>query len=119
LPKIVVPLGGVSIAGLALLGGCAATDPYQRAGNWQPNHVNDLNLAAMVAVPSDLVRGVADDHLGNGQNVATAVDRQQSEKAYPLPDSAIAKVTPSGGGGGSTPGNAGSSAGQAGASGGQ
>ncbi len=113
-----IPLLGLSLVGLSLLAGCDATDPYKRTGNWQPRGSNDINLAAMVAVPSDLARGVADDHLGNGQTAATAGARQLNEKAYPLPDSAIAKVTAIGSGSSAAPGDAGSSGGQAGGSGG-
>ena len=104
-PLLVLPLTGT-----LLLAGCALTDPYERYGVWHPNHANDTNLAAMVAAPSDLVRGVADDHMGNGQNAATAVDRQRTEKVYALPDSAVAQIGPTGSGGS---GNAGSPAGQA------
>jgi type IV pilus biogenesis protein CpaD/CtpE len=40
--------------------GCAATDPYQRTGAWQPSGTVQGNLAAMVADPHDLVRGHGD-----------------------------------------------------------
>ena len=42
----------------ALLAACGPeTDPYARTGTWQPTGVNATNLAAMVAQPSDLLRG--------------------------------------------------------------
>jgi hypothetical protein len=42
---------------LALCSGCDATDPYQRAGLWQPDGAVQGDIAAMVANPHDLVAG--------------------------------------------------------------
>ena len=46
-------------ASILLLGlaGCAQSDPYTRDGMWQPEGINDRNLAAMVANPADLLTG--------------------------------------------------------------
>jgi type IV pilus biogenesis protein CpaD/CtpE len=75
-----------------LMVGCDATDPYQRDGMWRPNNANEANLRAMVASPSDLVRGVASQ--SDGQQAAAALDRYRNDKVRLLPDSAIAHVTP-------------------------
>lgn len=56
---------------LAAAAGCSETDPYSRPGMWQPEGANAGNMAAMVANPSDLVRGQA------GQGVT----RQSGEAA--------------------------------------
>lgn len=52
------------LAGLVLavlpLAGCASSgyrDSYQRTGSWHAEGVNDMNIAAQVADPHDLVRG--------------------------------------------------------------
>jgi type IV pilus biogenesis protein CpaD/CtpE len=77
---------------LLFLVGCDAADPYLRDGVWRPNGANEADLRAMVASPSDLVRGVASH--GDGQQAAAALDRYRNDKVRPLPDSAIAKVVP-------------------------
>ena len=87
------------------LAGCDATDPYLREGVWRPNGANEANLRAMVASPSDLVRGVASIE-GDGQQAAAALDRYRNDKVRPLPDSGVAKILPvSSGGGGSQSGS--------------
>ena len=73
--------------------GCGVIDPYQRAGTWRPNNANEDNLRAMVAVPSDLVRGVSASE-GTGQQAAAALDRLRNDKVRKLPDSGLAQVTP-------------------------
>lgn len=73
--------------------GCASTDPYQRPGMWHPAGVNDANLRAMVAVPSDLVVGAPSGPGGGGQ-AAAALDRARHDRVRPLPASAIAKIGP-------------------------
>ena len=58
-----VPPARPLLAGLKLavlpLAGCADgyRDSYVRAGTWHPQGVNDMNIAAQVADPHDLVRG--------------------------------------------------------------
>ena len=86
---------------LLLLAGCDITDPYEREGVWRPNYANDANLRAMVASPSDLVRGV-DGPGGDGQQAAAALDRQRQDKPRKLPDSGVANIVPvsTGGNGG-------------------
>lgn len=81
-----------SILALLALAGCDATDPYMRDGVWRPNGANESNLRAMVASPSDLVRGMPSE--GNGQQAAAALDRYRNDKVRLLPDSAVAKITP-------------------------
>lgn len=97
------------LASFACLTGCAGlaglTDPYQRAGTWNPSHANEANLRAMVANPADLVHGRG-DNIAIGETAAVAVERLRAGKIKPLPDSGVAEVktvsngTPSGYGGG-------------------
>ncbi len=82
----------LSLLALLVLAGCDVTDPYMREGTWRPNGANESNLRAMVAAPSDLVRGTPSE--GNGQQAAAALDRYRNDKVRPLPDSAVAKITP-------------------------
>jgi hypothetical protein len=86
---------GLSLA----MGGCAFTDPYERAGVWRPSGSNEANLIAMVKTPSDLVQGVGDG-LGNGQLAAAAIERLRADKVKPLPDSGLAQISLSGSGAG-------------------
>ena len=50
-----------ALAGLMLLTGCEAMDPYSRPGMWQPSGAPQGNLAVMLANPYDLVRGRGSD----------------------------------------------------------
>lgn len=70
--RVSVPLAGLALA--ASLAGCASTDPYHRAGIWTPAGVNDANIAAQVANPTDLARGRG-NVTGTVRSAATAVDR--------------------------------------------
>ena len=75
---------GVVCLAAGLTAGCARIDLYQRPGMWQPEGVNDRDLAVMVQDPRDLVRG----HGDNGpawQAGAAAVDRLWRDKVKPLP----------------------------------
>ena len=83
--RVLPLLPAALVAMTSLLAGCTATDPLHRQGLWEPSMTNQANLEAMVAVPSDLVRGVPDDHLASGQTATSAVDRQRNDIAYPLP----------------------------------
>jgi hypothetical protein len=85
----------LSVVILALVS-CDATDPYKREGVWRPNNANEANLRAMVAVPSDLVMGVAAP--SDGQQAAAALDRHRNDKVRLRPDSGIAKILPVAGG---------------------
>lgn len=82
----------LSLLAVFVLAACDATDPYLRDGMWRPNGANESNLRAMVASPSDLVRGTPSE--GNGQQAAAALDRYRNDKVRQLPDSAVAKITP-------------------------
>lgn len=86
-------LGAAMLLGLLALAGCDTLDPYTREGAWRPAGVNQQNLTAMVASPGDLAQG-REDHSGNGQFAAQALDRLRRDKVRPLPDSAISKVVP-------------------------
>ncbi len=86
---------------ILLASGCAATDPYKREGVWHPNGSNDSNLRAMVAIPSDLVRGVGDGR-GNSQQAEAAIERLRQDKVKALPASGIAEFNVSNSGSGSS-----------------
>lgn len=55
--KTVFRSGGAALLALLAVAGCAATDPYARAGTWQPTGANSRNIAAMAANKQDLIRG--------------------------------------------------------------
>jgi hypothetical protein len=86
----------LALSVLLAAGGCAKTDPLLRPELWRPNDSNTANLRSMVAVPADLVTAAPSDG-GSGQQAAAALDRLRHDRARPLPDSALAKVGPSGG----------------------
>ena len=92
-----------TIAAAISLGGCAAMDPFERPGMWQPIGANDLNRELQVARPTDLVmgRGTTDSY---GVTAAAAVDRLQRDRVKALPQTSISGVA--GGGGGSGGGGA-------------
>jgi hypothetical protein len=74
-------VGLVLLLGVA---GCAGlNDPFQRSGTWRPEYNNDANLAAMVADPRHLVRGVGDPE-SPGEISAAAVRRLLADKVKPL-----------------------------------
>lgn len=65
--------------------GCAGlNDPFQREGTWQPENVNDTNIAAMVANPQHLRQGVGDD-ASPGALSAAAIHRLLTDHVKPLP----------------------------------
>jgi hypothetical protein len=76
---------------LGLLAGCAETEPYQRAGQWNPLGANAANLRAMVADPRDLVLG-RDGASSPGDMGAVAVARLRAGAVRPLPGSSISGV---------------------------
>lgn len=82
-----------------LVAGCAGmNNPSEREGAWRPSGVNDRNLRAMVADPAHLQRGVGAS--GAVAPAATApVDRLYRDQVRPLPETRIAPVGASGGGG--------------------
>lgn len=81
---------------LLAVAGCEATDPYLREGTWRPTGTNDLNIAAQIIRPSDLVRGVDYAPL-DGTMATAAVERYRAGKVKKLPDSSLVSI----GGGGS------------------
>jgi hypothetical protein len=87
------------------LAGCAGlNNPYERAGTWRPEGVNDANIAAMVTHPGDLMLG-KDDPVSPGQLSAAAVRRLLTDRVKPLattslgaiPQAAEAPASPAGG----------------------
>jgi hypothetical protein len=78
---------------LLVLAGCDRIDPYLRDGVWRPSGVNDDNLRAMVALPSDLIMATPPAP-ANGALGAAALRRLLQDRVRPLPDSGIAQITP-------------------------
>jgi len=89
----VVALGGLPLSG------CAQVDPYTRTGMWQPGGVNARNLAAMVAEPTDLLRGRGSEQ-AQGVTSTSAVMRLLNGTPTPLPTLSATTAPGSGGGGG-------------------
>ena len=88
----VYPLRVVACAAAAfVLPACTEIDPLTREGVWRPLGVNETNLRAMVAVPSDLVAGRA-ARSSDGNQAAKAMDRLRFDRVYPLPNAGISKV---------------------------
>ena len=88
---------------LAALTACSADDLAGPGARWHPTGANDINLAAMVADPLDLVNGAV-TRGADGAVAANAVARYRAGKIKPLPDSGISKITTvSSGSGGQAP----------------
>ena len=109
------PLFGMAL--LLACAGCNAIDPLYRDGLWHPTGANAANLAAMVDVPSDLVRGGGRRDAGADLPV-DAIDRYRHDRVRSLPTVATSAVAPTGGGdnngggpGGGGPGGGGPAAG--------
>jgi len=101
--KVLSPAAGVLCVAAGLVAGCARLDPYQRPGMWQPEGVNDRNIAAMVQDPRDLAHGRGDG--GPAWNTgAAAVDRLWRDKVKPFPTDQT--QAPSGADSGAGPGDA-------------
>jgi type IV pilus biogenesis protein CpaD/CtpE len=83
------------------LAGCTG-DPFERAGTWHPEGVNQANLRAMVTDPHDLDEGVSEPG-SNGRLTAAAVARLRAGQVKALPDNGISKVGGSGGGASAAP----------------
>lgn len=82
---------------LIALAGCEATEPYLREGTWRPSGTNDLNIAAQIIRPSDLVRGV--DYAPVGATMPTAaVERYRLGRIKALPDNSLVQIGGAGGG---------------------
>ena len=84
-----LPLAAAIVA--QALSGCAEIDPYTREGVWRPNHSNDANLRAMVAVPSDLALAALASPADGGLT-AQAVSRLRHDRVRALPDSGVAQI---------------------------
>lgn len=74
-----------------VLAGCAATDPYERAGLWHPLGANAANLRAMVADPRVLQQGEG-AAFSEGDFAAAAVARLRADAVKRLPASSISSV---------------------------
>jgi type IV pilus biogenesis protein CpaD/CtpE len=74
-------------------------DPYTRSGMWQPIGVNARNLAAMMANPSDMVRGHGETD-ADSRLATEAVTRLMAGKVKPLPSTSSQSngTAPAGGG---------------------
>jgi type IV pilus biogenesis protein CpaD/CtpE len=79
----------VAIGLAALLQGCAATDPLLNQSDWQPTGANEMNIAAQVANPADLVHGREATGGSDGDLAAAAILRLRTGHVKKLPDSAI------------------------------
>ncbi len=90
------------ITAILSVAGCRDTDPVLNPGLWNPAGVNEMNIAAMVASPSDLVRGV-DEQNSDGVRAAAAVQRLETNRVKPLPNTGLStvKLQDNGGGQGS------------------
>jgi hypothetical protein len=82
---------------LMVLAGCDQLDPYKREGVWRPNGANEVNLRAMVVVPSDLAVATHASP-ADGQLAEAALSRLHHDHVRPLPDSGLAQVVPVSGG---------------------
>jgi len=90
----VLPL--LSLAGLFGLAGCNATDPLTRTDLWHPMDTNAMNIAAQVAMPSDLVRGRQAAESADGQEAAAAIRRLRQDRVKPLQASGVTDFQVSG-----------------------
>jgi len=73
----------------AMLAGCAATDPLLNENAWRPTGANEMNIAAQVVDPTDLLHGREPAGGSDGEQAATAILRLRTGHVKPLPDSAI------------------------------
>jgi hypothetical protein len=108
-PALRRALVGVLLA-VSPLVGCSEnnrfTDTYNAPGTWHPTGVNELNIAAQVANPNDLVRGRGD----NGGNLRTSVAAVNNLWSGKSDKAAAAGGGAGGGGGGAGVGAAGGAA---------
>jgi type IV pilus biogenesis protein CpaD/CtpE len=74
---------------LAIIQGCAATDPLLNENDWRPTGVNERNIAAEVVNPADLSHGQEAKEGSDGQLAAAAILRLRTGHVKKLPDSAI------------------------------
>ncbi len=76
---------------LLAVAGCEVTEPYLREGTWRPLGTNDLNIAAQIIRPSDLVRGVDYAPL-DGTMPTAAIERYRAGKIKRLPDTSLVNI---------------------------
>ncbi len=76
----------------AMLQACAMTDPLLNENDWHPTGANEMNIAAQVARPADLVHGRAATGGADGELASAAVARLRAGKVKKLPDSGLATV---------------------------
>lgn len=95
-------LTGLMLASLPLAACSSYRDSYDRTGTWHADGVNDMNIAAQVADPHDLVRG-RDIPQANYRTSATAVADLWSGKAGKAAAAAGAAGAAGGGAAGATP----------------
>jgi hypothetical protein len=69
---------------LLLPAACAQTDPVYRPGDWLPQGTNARNISAMLAEPTDMVRGRGDTG-ANSPLAINAVTRLMEGKTRSLP----------------------------------
>lgn len=84
---------------ILVVGGCRDTDPLLRSDLWHPVGVNEMNIAAMVASPADLVQGV-EEQGSDGVRAAAAVRRLETNHVKALPDSGVSDIKLQANGGG-------------------
>jgi type IV pilus biogenesis protein CpaD/CtpE len=77
---------------LGLLVGCAANDPLLSENTERPTGANELNIAAQVANPTDLVHGREAIGGADGSRAAEAIVRLRTGHVKPLPDSGISDL---------------------------
>jgi type IV pilus biogenesis protein CpaD/CtpE len=79
----------VAVGLIATLQGCAATDPLLNESDWHPTGANEMNIAAQVANPADLLHGREATGGSDGDLAAAAILRLRTGHVKKLPDSAI------------------------------
>jgi type IV pilus biogenesis protein CpaD/CtpE len=82
---------GLLMLAAACLAGCTEIDPMTSEGAWHPVGANAANLRRMVAVPGDLVQGVA-AKTSDGNMAARAMDRLRTDRVRQLPDVGISNI---------------------------
>jgi len=77
---------------LAVLAGCATTDPSLNGRGWQPSGVNETNIAAEAVNPADLWNGRELTGGSDGEQAAAAVLRLRTGRVKTLPDSSLSDL---------------------------
>jgi type IV pilus biogenesis protein CpaD/CtpE len=79
----------VVIGVVASVQGCAATDPLLNANDWHPTGANEMNIAAQVVNPADLVHGREATGGSDGELASAAILRLRTGHVKKLPDSGL------------------------------